>query len=168
MFWRILRNRAGYTDKEINKLLETKWAPRVAEITKSFYWFRVEMVKTNRCTAGWKQGDCLYFDPLGMLMKRKCPKTICPHAIATISPVIYACLDRMGRGADPSQMQVEYVSCTDPGFDHKGMGNNLMKVIYERMPLAEYLLTASGQTMTSHVLFRSSSARGPNPGGIES
>ncbi len=31
MFWRILRNRGGYTDKEIEKLHETKWAHGVAE-----------------------------------------------------------------------------------------------------------------------------------------
>ena len=44
MFWRILRNRGGYTDKEIEKLHETTWAHGVAEISRSFYWFRVEMV----------------------------------------------------------------------------------------------------------------------------
>jgi uncharacterized repeat protein (TIGR04076 family) len=167
MFWRILRNRGGYTDKEIAKLHETKWARGVAEISRGFYWFRVEMVKTNRCTVGWKQGDCLYFDSLGMLMKRKCPESICPHAIASISPVIYSCLDRMGRGADPSKFQVEYVSCTDPGFDHKGLGNNLMKISYERMPFPEYLRTTVGLTLTPNLLFRSTTARGPNPGGIE-
>jgi uncharacterized repeat protein (TIGR04076 family) len=102
VFWRILRNRGGYSDREVEKLHETTWAHGVAELSRSFYWFRVEMVKTNRCTVGWKQGDCLYFDSLGMLMRRKCPKSICPHAIASISPIIYSCLDRMGRGADPS------------------------------------------------------------------
>lgn len=167
MFWTILRNRCGYTDAEVGSIRERNWARRVAEISKSFYWFRVEMVKTNRCTVGWKQGDCLYFDSLGMLMTRKCPKSICPHAVAAISPVIYSALDRMGRGADPAQLQVEYVSCTDPGFDHKGLGNNLMKVHYERMPLREYLQTTMALTLSPHVLIRSSAARGPNPGGIE-
>ena len=41
MFWRILRNRGGYTDKEIEKLHETTWAHGVAELSRSFYWFRV-------------------------------------------------------------------------------------------------------------------------------
>ena len=167
MFWRILRNRGGYTDAEVTSLQERKWPHRVAEISKSFYWFRVEMVKTNRCTAGWKQGECLYFDSLGMLMRRKAPRTICPHAIAAISPVIYSSLDRTARGADPSKMLVEYVSCTDPGFDHKGLGNNLMKIMYERMPIHEYLRTTIGLVLTPHVLLRSTVARGPNPGGIE-
>ena len=147
------------TRDEIAKLNERKWAHGVADISKSFYWFRVEMVKTNRCTVGWKQGDCIYFDSLGMLMKRKCPKSICPHAIASVSPVIYSCLDRMGRGADPSKMQVAFVSCTDPGFDHKGLGNNLMKVTYERMPFHEYVRTTVGLTLTSHLFLRSSRAR---------
>ncbi len=167
LFWKILQNRCGYTDAEIASIRERNWARRVADISKSLSWFRVEMVKTNRCTVGWKQGDCLYFDSLGMLMRRKCPKLICPHAVAAVSPVIYACLDRMGRGADPSQVQVEYVSCTDPGFDHKGLGNNLMKICYERMPLHEFVRTTIGLSLTPHLLFRSSAARGPSPGGMD-
>ncbi len=133
-FWRLMRNRSGYSEAEIAKIRERAWAKGVSTFSRSLYWFRMERVETNRCTVGWKQGDRLYFGFLGMLIRRKAPKTICPHAVAAISPVIYACLDRMGRGADPAEVQVQYVNCTDPGFDQMGLGNNLMRVHYERMP----------------------------------
>jgi len=101
-----------------------------------------------------------------MLITRKCPGLVCPHAIAALSPVIYSCLDRIGRGADPAKMQFDYVCCTDPGFDNKGMGNNLMRITYERMPILEYL--RGMMSLTPYILFPSLRARGTSPGGYHS
>jgi len=164
IFLRIMRNRSGYTDDEIAELKKTKWLSSFSDLSRSFYWFKVEMVKTNRCTAGWKQGDCLYFDPTGMLIKRKLPNVICPHAIAALSPIIYACWDRIGRGSNPADMLIDHISCTDPGFANGGLGNNLMKITYERMPLMQNLLYIL--SMTPHLFFYSSKARGSNPPGF--
>lgn len=161
--WLIIRNRSGYTDTEIKTLRKTIWLTKLTGMKKSFYWFKVEMFKTNRCSAGWKQGDTLFFDFSGMLITRKCPKAVCPHAIAALSPVMYSCLDRSGRGANPAHMLVQYVSCTDPGFHQKGMGNNLMKVTYERMPIFEYLRNMLD--LAPRLFFRSWVTRGLNPPG---
>ena len=164
ILWRYLKNKCGYTDNEMAKLKEMKWLKKYEDRSLSFYWLVVEMVKTNRCTVGFKQGQKIYFDNTGMLIKRKSPNRICPHAIAALSPVIYIVLDRIGRGADPAKMQVDHVCCTDPGFDHGGLGNNLMKISFERMPFLSYLRNM--MDMQWNILFRAKGARGPNPGGI--
>jgi uncharacterized repeat protein (TIGR04076 family) len=163
--WRIIKNRSGYTKREIEELKKTKWLPQLTDISRGFYWYRAEMVKTNRCSVGWKKGDSLYFDFSGMLITRKSPKLICPHAIAALSPVMYTCLDRIGRGADPMAMQFDHVCCTDPGFDKKGLGNNVMKIACERIPLWDYLRNMIA--LQPYLFFYSRKARGTEPGGIE-
>jgi uncharacterized repeat protein (TIGR04076 family) len=163
--FRVIKNRSGYTDKEIEVVKKAKWAPKLGDFSLGLYWLKVEMVKTNRCTVGWKEGDCLYFDFTGMLIKRKCPKLICTHAIAALSPTMYLYLDRISRGADPSQMQIDHVSCSDTGFKYNGLGNNLMRISYERMPVIEWMIYMIG--MWRHLLFYSREARGTYPGGIE-
>jgi uncharacterized repeat protein (TIGR04076 family) len=162
--WRMLGNKYGFSKREVGKLQKTKWVPTLMDITRPFYWFRVDMEKTNRCSAGWKEGQSLYFDFSGMLITRKSPKLICPHALAVISPIIYSCLDRIMRGANPSGMQINYISCTDPGYDQLGMGNNLFKITYERAPLVVCL--RSMLSLAPYILFRSSKARGSNSGGL--
>jgi uncharacterized repeat protein (TIGR04076 family) len=163
-FWKIFRNRLGYTDEEIGALRKVKWAQNLPEAFTNPYWIKVEMVKTNRCSVGWKQGDALYFSAGGMLISRKAPGTVCPHAIAALSPVFYTCLDRLSRGEDPENIAIDHVSCTDPGFDQKGLGNNTMKVTFERMPFYQRLKdTLSG---IPYMFYRSQTARGPEPGGL--
>ncbi|MBN2283240.1 MAG: TIGR04076 family protein [Deltaproteobacteria bacterium] len=162
--WRIIRNRSGYTDSEIDELKRTKWLIPLTDMTRSFYWFKVEMVKTNRCTVGWKEGDRLYFDFTGMLLRRKSPCLICPHAIAALSPVMYTALDRIGRGADPTQLQFDHVCCTDPGYDKKGLGNNIMRITCEKVSLWDYLMNML--PLQPFLFYRAWKARGTNPGGL--
>ncbi len=162
--WRIIRNRSGYTDSEIDLLKKIPWMERSIAAIKKFYRFRVEIVKANRCSIGWKEGDRLYFDFSGMLIKRKCPSLICPHAIAALSPAIYACVDRISRGADPSIIHFDHVSCTDPGFDKKGLGNNLMRITCEKAPLWENMINTILNFPS--LFFRNWKVRGKNPGGL--
>lgn len=162
--WRIFRNRGGYTDREIEEVKKKKWVIPLMDMSRSFHWFKVEMVKTNRCSVGWKEGDRLYFDFSGMLLKRKCPGLICPHAIAALSPVMYTALDRIGRGADPAQLQFDHVCCTDPGFDKKGLGNNLMKISLEKVPIWDYLMNML--PLQLYLFHHAWKARGKNPGGL--
>jgi uncharacterized repeat protein (TIGR04076 family) len=164
MVWKVMRNKFGYTDEEIEQLRNTKWAARLPEIFSSPNWIKVEMVKTNRCSVGFKQGDALYFNIGGMLISRKAPPAVCPHAIAALSPAFYACLDRLSRGADPKDIVIDHVSCTDPGFDHKGLGNNTMRITFEPMPISQRLRDT--WSALPYMFHRSSDARGPDPGGL--
>lgn len=164
VLWTILKNRGGYTAEEIADLRKAKWTQHFSNPELAKYWIKVEMVKTNRCTAGWQQGDCFYFDNFGMLIARKAPATVCPHAIATLSPAIYAYLDRITRGAKPEEIVIDHVSCTDPGFDYKGLGNNTMRISLERIPAWESLRNLWPQLQ--YLFRRRSRARGPDPGGI--
>jgi len=164
MFWRILKNRSGYSDEEISELGNVKAARNLAKISNIFHWIKVEIVKSNRCTIGWKEGDTLYFDFMGMLITRKSPKLICPHALASLSPVLYSIMDRIGRGADPQDLQIDHISCTDPGFENGGMGNNVMRITFERMPFLD--LNFYMTSLAPYLFFYSRKARGSNPGGI--
>ena len=164
VLWTILKNRGGYTDEEIADLRRAEWTRNFSNPELAKYWIKVEMVKTNRCTAGWQQGDRFYFDHVGMLIARKAPATVCPHAIATLSPAIYAYLDRITRGAKPEEMMIDHVSCTDPGFDYKGLGNNTMRISLERIPAWESLRNMAPQLQ--YLFRRRDKARGPDPGGI--
>ena len=157
-------NRLGYSDEEVDELKKTIWVPNMSGAAAFPYWIKVEMVKTNRCSAGWKQGDTLYFSNVGMLISRKAPRIVCPHAIAALSPAFYACMDRLTRGADPREVIIDHVSCTDPGFDNKGLGNNTMRITFERIPFYQRLLDML--TAIPYFFYRSSKARGPNPGGL--
>jgi len=164
MVWKVLRNKFGYTDEEIEQLKKTKWASRLPEIFSSPYWIKVEMVKTNRCSVGFKQGDALYFNIGGMLITRKAPAQVCPHAIAALSPAFYACLDRLSRGEDPKGIVIDHVCCTDPGFDYNGLGNNTMRITFEPIPSSQRLRDT--WSAMPYMFYRSPDARGPDPGGL--
>ena len=165
LFWRYMKNNAGYSFRELVRFKNLKWLRKFEDVSLGFYWFKVELIKTNRCTMGWTEGQKIYFDNTGMLITRTCTKRVCPHAIAAVSPVIYSALDRIGRGADPSDIMIDHVACTDPGFDQNGLGNNLMKITFERMPAHSYCLNTLD--MMKRILFASKEARGTNPGGLQ-
>ena len=162
--WKIFRNKLGYTDEEVGELKKVRWVDNMSGAFAFPYWIKVEMVKTNRCSAGWKQGDKLYFSNVGMLISRKAPRIVCPHAIAALSPAFYSCMDRLSRGADPRDVMIDHVSCTDPGFDNKGLGNNTMRVTFEKIPFYQRLIDTL--TTLPYFFYQSSKARGPNPGGL--
>jgi len=164
--WRLLGNRSGYTAEEINTLRAAKWLPAIAENISFFRRrFRVEMIKTNRCTVGFREGQSLYFDFNGMMITRKCPSAVCSHAIHAVSSALYVALDRMSRGSDPNDSQFAYVHCEDPGFNHKGMGNNLMKITFEKAPIWDILLYLVDNL--PYLLLPSKNTRGHIEEGVE-
>jgi uncharacterized repeat protein (TIGR04076 family) len=164
MVWKLMRNKFGYTDEEIEQLKSMKWVMNLTKAFSSPNWIKVEMVKTNRCSVGFQQGDVLYFNIGGMLISRKAPAAVCPHAIAALSPAFYLCLDRLTRGTDPKDIVIDHVSCTDPGFDQKGLGNTTMRITFEPMPISQRLHDT--WSALPYLFHRSSNARGPDPGGL--
>ncbi len=154
---RVIKNRWGYTDEEFRRAIKTGLFD-ILSVKAMFYWLKAEPVCSRNCSACHHEGRPLYFDPMGMLLTRRCPPAVCVHALSQLSPVIYDYYDHMIRGEDPNRMLFDHLTCTDMGLEHGGMGSNLFRVLRERMPLTEvarFLLR-----MAPYVLVRNRRARG--------
>jgi len=154
---RVIMNRWGYTEEEFAQasrlgLLE---ALNVEAMT---YWLVAEPVCSNHCSGCHNEGRPLYFNPMGMLIRHRCPPGICVHGLSQLSPVSYAYYDYMLRGKDPNRMLFDHVTCTDTGLEMGGLGNNLFRIRRERMPLPEILRFLL--TMAPYLFVKNRRARG--------
>jgi len=153
----IMKNRWGYTEAEYQKALELGLLQAI-NMESMTHWLVAEPVCSNHCSSCHNEGRPLYFDPMGMLIRHKCPPSICPHAISQLSPVMYDYLDHMLQGKDPNQMIFDHVTCTDAGLELGGLGNNLFRVRREKMPLLE--LVRFMLTMAPYLFVKNKRARG--------
>jgi uncharacterized repeat protein (TIGR04076 family) len=95
---------------------------------------------------------------MGMLIRHKCPPGVCIHGLSQLSPIIYNYYDHMLQGKDPNDMVFDHVTCTDIGLEMGGMGDNLFRITYEKMPFLEFMRFML--TMTPYIFFRNKRARG--------
>jgi len=153
----IMKNRWGYTEAEYQKALELGLLQAI-NMESMTHWLVAEPVCSNHCSSCHNEGRPLYFDPMGMLIRHKCPPSICPHAISQLSPVMYDYLDHMLQGKDPNQMIFDHVTCTDAGLELGGLGNNLFRVRREKMPLLE--IARFMLTMAPYLFIKNKRARG--------
>jgi uncharacterized repeat protein (TIGR04076 family) len=154
---RVIKNRWGYTDEEFRRAMDTGLFD-ILSVRALMYWLKAEPVCSRNCSACHNEGRPLYFNPMGMLVRHKCPPAVCIHGLSQLSPLIYDYYDHMIRGADPREMVFDHVTCTDLGLEHGGMGSNLFRLSYERMPLMEvarFLLS-----MAPYLFVRNRRARG--------
>ena len=135
---RLIKKRLCYNNEEMNKLNETGFLKAFDE-KAMHYWLKVEPICSKHCSGLMNEGRPYYFNPMGLLIKRKCPSGICIHGLAQLSPIIYSYYDHMLRGADPKDIIFNHITCTDIGLEWGGLGNNLFRVTYEKMPFLEYM-----------------------------
>jgi uncharacterized repeat protein (TIGR04076 family) len=133
---RFMKNRCGLTEAEMQGF-EGFFEFFNSETIK--YWVKADPVCSKRCSAGHYEGRPLYFNPLGFLIKHKCPPWICAHAIAQLSPVIYSYFDFLMQGKGADRMVFKHVTCTDPGRERGGLGTAVFRITSEKMPLLERL-----------------------------
>ena len=153
----ILKNRWGYTESEYQKALELGLFD-VMDMENMSYWLVVEPVCSSHCSGCHNEGRPLYLNPMGMLVKHKCPPGVCIHGVSQLSPIVYDYYDHMLQGKDPNQMLFNHVTCTDTGLELGGLGDNLFSVRREKMPCAEFLRFMS--TMTPYLFVKNKQARG--------
>jgi uncharacterized repeat protein (TIGR04076 family) len=153
----IMKNRWGYTESEYQKALELGFFDALG-MEAMGYWLVVEPVCSSHCSGCHNEGLPFYFNPMGMLVKHKCPPGICIHGLSQLSPVIYDYYDHLLQGKDPNQMVFDHVTCTDTGLEMGGLGDNLFRVTYERMPLLEFLRFMS--TMMPYLFVKNKRAMG--------
>ncbi len=135
---RIIMNRWGYDEDDYAKANRLGLL-QALDPGAMRYWLVAEPVCSAHCSACINEGRPLYFDPMGMLVRHRCPPGVCIHALSQLSPLIYDYYDHMMRGEDPNGMVFDHVACTDPGLEYGGLGNNLFRLRREKMPLAEYV-----------------------------
>jgi uncharacterized repeat protein (TIGR04076 family) len=153
----IIKNRWGYDESEYAKAMELGLLDAV-DMKAMTYWLVAEPVCSNHCSGCHNEGRPFYFNPMGMLIRHKCPPGVCIHGLSQLSPMIYDYYDHIMQGKDPNQMLFDHVTCTDAGLELGGMGDNLFRLRREKMPLLEYARFML--TMTPYLFIKNKRARG--------
>ena len=157
MFRRIILNRWGYTEEEYRQAAELGLFGAM-DLKAMGYWLVAEPVCSKHCSGCHHEGRPLYFNAMGMLIKHKCPPAVCVHGLSQLSPVIYNYYDHLTQGKDPNDMVFDHVACTDLGLEAGGLGNNLFRVTYEKMPFLEFLRFML--STSRYLFFKNERARG--------
>jgi len=156
-FRRISVNRWGYTEEERRQAGRLGLFDAI-DLEAMRHWIVAEPVCSSHCSGCHHEGRPLYFNAMGMLIRHKCPPGVCIHGLSQLSPVIYDYYDHMLQGKDPRDMVFDHVTCTDTGLELGGMGDNLFRVTYEKMPFLEFLRFML--SMTPDIFFWNRRARG--------
>jgi uncharacterized repeat protein (TIGR04076 family) len=128
-----IQKHLGYTDEEMKIFLKNPKnikilakAPKVMNKT-----IVIEVMKSHGCNSQHKEGDKFYFDGMGNLLTKLCPKRICISALSAIEKLIYAATALTYAGANPNEMEFNRVGCSDVGLQCGGWGNIVMEIRVE-------------------------------------
>jgi len=78
--------------------------------------------------------------------------------LSQLSPLIYNYWDHMLQGKDPNQMIFDHVACTDIGLQNGGLGDNIIRLRREKMPLLE--IACFMMSMFPYFFIKNKKARG--------
>ena len=128
-----IQEHLGYTDEEMKIFLENPKnikilakAPKIMNKT-----IVIEVMKSHGCNSQHKVGDKFYFDGMGNLLTKLCPKRICISALSAVEKLIYTSTALIYAGADPNEMEFNRVGCSDVGLQCGGWGNIVMEIRVE-------------------------------------
>ena len=128
--WKFIKKHLGFTNEEMKKFREN---PRnedilnkVPELLKKT--IVVEVIDSHGCNSQHKVGDKLYFDAIGNLLTKKCPKRICIHALHAITPQVFTVNELLCAGVDPNKMRFKRAACFDMGLECGGWGRIVMEI----------------------------------------
>ncbi len=131
--WKFIKKRLGYNGEEMKKFREN---PRNKDVLSKAPGLRnktivVEIVDSHGCNSQHRVGDKLYFDVVGNLLTKWCPKRICIHALHAITPQIFTANELLCAGVDPNEMRFKHAACFDVGLDCGGWGRVVMEIRVE-------------------------------------
>jgi len=128
--WKFIKKQLGFTNEEMKKFRENprnedilNKAPELLKKT-----IVVEVIESHGCNSQHKVGDKLYFDAIGNLLTKKCPKRICIHALHAITPQIFTVNELLCAGVDPNEMRFKRAACFDVGLECGGWGRIVMEI----------------------------------------
>lgn len=76
-------------------------------------------------------GDKFYFDGVGNLITKLCPKKICIYALEAIAPLVFTSNELLYAGVDPNEMRFKRAGCFDIGIQCGGWGHIVMELRVE-------------------------------------
>ena len=128
--WKFIKKHLGFTEEEMKTFRENprnedilNKAPELLKKT-----IVVEVIDSHGCNSQHKVGDKLYFDALGNLLTKKCPKRICIHALHAITPQVFTVNELLCAGVDPNEMRFKRAACFDVGLECGGWGRVVMEI----------------------------------------
>ena len=128
--WKFIKKQLGFTNEEMKKFRENprnedilNKAPELLKKT-----IVVEVIDSHGCNSQHKVGDKLYFDAIGNLLTKKCPKRICIHALHAITPQVFTVNELLCAGVDPNKMRFKRAACFDMGLECGGWGRIVMEI----------------------------------------
>jgi len=128
--WKFIKKHLGFTNEEMKKFRENPrnedLLNKVPELLKKT--IVVEVIDSHGCNSQHKVGDKLYFDAIGNLLTKKCPKRICIHALHAITPQVFTVNELLCAGVDPNKMRFKRAACFDMGLECGGWGRIVMEI----------------------------------------
>jgi uncharacterized repeat protein (TIGR04076 family) len=130
MLWKILKNRLGYTDEEMEKFREN---PKNVEIVSKIPQLRkkkliLEVVESHGCNSHHNTGDRFIFDAFGNLDTSRCPDQVCVFLLGSAQNLLYAGMELLLAGADPNRMTFNRTGCVDVGLECGGWGRVIVEL----------------------------------------
>jgi len=131
--WNLLQKHLGYTDLEMKKFREN---PRNEDVISKAPALMnktiiAEVVDSHGCNSQLKVGDKFYFDGVGNLLTKLCPKRVCIYALNAVTKQIFALNELLYAGVKPNDMRFKRAGCFDVGVQCGGWGHIIMEVKME-------------------------------------
>ena len=131
--WRFMKERLGYTDKEMKIFRQDPRNKDVLSKGESLMNKTIiaEVVDSHGCNSHHRIGDKFYFDGAGNLLTGLCPKRICIYALASVATLIFTSNELVYAGVDPNAMRFKRAGCFDVGVQCGGWGHIVLELRVE-------------------------------------
>jgi uncharacterized repeat protein (TIGR04076 family) len=131
--WRFMKERLGYTDKEMKIFRQDPRNKDVLSKGESLMNKTIiaEVVDSHGCNSHHRVGDKFYFDGAGNLLTGLCPKRICIYALASVATLIFTSNELLYAGVDPNEMRFKRAGCFDVGVQCGGWGHIVLELRVE-------------------------------------
>lgn len=130
LIWKLTQKRLGYSDEEMETFQQD---PRNADVlSKGLAVTKkniiLEVVESHGCNSRHKVGDKFYFDGVGNLLTKKCPRKLCAYSLSAALMLVFAANEMLFTRVDPNQMRFKRASCFDVGFNCGGWGQIVLEL----------------------------------------
>ena len=131
--WKFVQEHLRYTDDEMKKFRQN---PRNADVISKTPALMnktivVEVIDSHGCNSQHKVGDKFYFDGVGNLLTKFCPKRICFGILHSMPILISIVFELFYAGVDPNEMRFKRIGCGDVGLECGGWGRVVVEIKIE-------------------------------------
>ena len=128
--WEVVQAHLGYSEEEMKAFREN---PRNEEVLRKApalldKTIVIEVVASHGCNSRHQVGDKFYFDGVGNLLTKRCPKKVCIYALHAATGMIFASNELFYAGVDPNEMRFRRAACFDVGVRCGGWGRIVLEI----------------------------------------